>query len=220
MTVVLDLPRTRTAERQKPGDGKIVGRFGHGRIAENRPISLPFWCLTTSDQRIATEVLRVLGNSEESTDVQGGESEVVTKSTSLSVVVDGPGAIVTQMKLWGPGGLVHHCDGAVLLQPAAKRGDPCGCPESISDRKAYAKAGLGPQPNIVVTFELTGIDLGRFEFQSASWKLFETVHEVRSMLALVNGPTTCEMTLELAEFTTTSRRRVSYYKPVLRVVTE
>ncbi|MFI0716621.1 hypothetical protein ACH4SK_39780 [Streptomyces inhibens] len=196
---------------------EVVGQFQFGCVIDNRPVALPDWRVTTDDSGVAAEVARIVGGRTESALINGSDPlEVVTESPSVQV---GPGGIATHMKLWGSRGLMHHCDGVVFLSPDGARGRPCGCPRLMADRKEQAKLGRGPQSNTVAIFRLAGnYDMGDFRFQSISWKLAETVRDVRGELAALDDSTLCELSLEAVEFGTKSGRRVSYYKPVVKAL--
>ncbi|WP_030855290.1 hypothetical protein [Streptomyces sp. NRRL S-475] len=67
---------------------------------------------------------------------------------------------------------------------------------------------------------VTDVDygLGKFRFQSTSWKLAEVVDQYENALAAVKGEALAELSLELVEYTTKSGRDVSYRKPALKVI--
>ncbi|WP_432758466.1 hypothetical protein [Streptomyces benahoarensis] len=197
----------------------MAGNFQFGRVIGNRPVVSPRWRVTTGELHVAERVARVLGGAPEKCGHQGSDSfDLETESPAVLVAIDGPGGISMDMRLWGPRGLTHHCDGVAYLSPEAEKGRPCGCPSSMIERRGSAKSGQGPQPNTTITFRLPGVgDVGDFQFQSSSWKLAETVCELQCALAAVDAPSLCELSLERVEFKTVTGRSVSYFKPVLAV---
>ncbi|MFF2039362.1 hypothetical protein ACFVVX_02945 [Kitasatospora sp. NPDC058170] len=198
-----------------------VGRFHSGRQEDGIPVALAHWRITTGDPTVAQAVAQLFGGSPVTDDESTAENniEVQTDKAKILVVLDGPESITSDMKLWNSGNLVHHCDGVEYLSPDDLKGRPCLCPKLMEERKAAAKRKMGPSPSISVEFRVADdLDLGKFRFQSGSWKMAEVLHEYDNALARVGGPALAELTLELVEYTTKKGRDVSYYKPVVKVL--
>lgn len=199
----------------------IVGKFRSGMLtAANRPISLPNWRVTTGDPDVADAVAAALGGESETWDTSGEDIyQVLTKSASVDVIVESGDAIDSRLILWGRSGPIHECDGARYLGPDEDKGQPCGCPPLLTERKAWAKTGRGPAPSISITFRLaSNPTLGKFKFTSSSWELAKVAHEYAEALDKVGGPAVCRLSLELVEFTTAAGVDVSFRKPVLKVM--
>ncbi|MFJ9671099.1 hypothetical protein ACIRP5_09975 [Streptomyces sp. NPDC101221] len=211
-------PAAKPKPRQFADD--FVGRFRSGRMVGNRPESLGSWRITTGDPEVADKVSELYGGKPAEWETTGEDfNEVITETDKVLIVVDGPGALTADMKLWGRSGLIHHCDGVEFLSPDEDKGQPCGCPPLMEDRKAQAKSGRGPAPNTSLVFRLADdYHLGKFRFQSSSWKLAEVVHEIDAALSAHKGEVLAELSLELVEFTTKAGRDVSYRKPVVKVL--
>ncbi|MFI8422342.1 hypothetical protein [Streptomyces sp. NPDC085479] len=197
----------------------FVGQFRSGRMVGNRPESLPNWRVTTGDPEVADAVSKLMGGTPAEWETSGEDfNEVVTDTDKVLVVIDGPAALKSEMRRYGRQGLVHHCDGVQSLMDEDK-GEPCGCPPLMEDRKAQAKSGRGPSPYTFLTFRLAeDYDLGNFRLLSTSWKLAEVVHEIDNALSMHKGEVLAELSLELVEFTTTAGRDVRYRKPVIKVL--
>jgi hypothetical protein len=197
-----------------------VGRFHSGRSVNNVPESLSEWRITTGDPEVSAAVAQLFGGTPEETDsTSENYIEVLSDANKVLIVLDGPGAITSDMKLWNRSQLVHHCDGVEFLSPETDAGRPCGCPALFAERKAAAKAFRGPSPSINIQFRLADdYDLGLFRFQSGAWTLAEVLHEVENALARVQGEALAELSLELVEYTTKAGRNVSYRKPVVKVL--
>ncbi|GGR71283.1 hypothetical protein GCM10010252_06990 [Streptomyces aureoverticillatus] len=197
-----------------------VGRFHAGRLVNGVPEQLSEWKVTTGDPEVAAAVAQLMGGQPEETDSTSENFiEVLTSQSKVKIVLSGADAVTSDMKLWNGSNLIHHCDGVEYLSPDEDRGKSCGCPALMEDRKAAAKSKRGPAPSIAVTFRLAeDYDLGLFRFQTGSWKLAETLHEIGNALDKVNGEALAELSLELVEYTTKKGRDVSYRKPVIRVL--
>jgi hypothetical protein len=209
--------------RPEPGVLDIVGRFRAGRVVGRTPVTLDTWRVTTADRAVAAAVAAALGGSVEEWDIQGEDNlEVLTDADSVRVLLTGAHAIESDLKLWSIGGvIIHHCDGTEFLANDRK-GEPCGCPESLADRKDRAKAGRGPRPDTSITFRLLDVPgLGRFQMRSGSWDLLRMLHEYVSDLEGVGGPAVCTLRLETITFTPKRGpmlgKIVSYKKPALKV---
>lgn len=203
----------------------IVGRFRSGRQEGRTPVALDEWRVTTGDPEVASAVSNLMGGYVEEWDTQGEDNlEVLTDSDSVKILVDGPEAISSDLKLWGVGGaIIHHCDGVAFLDEDRK-GEPCGCPMLLAERKDYAKSGRGPKPDTRIVFRLAAAPhLGKFRMQSGSWDLVRVLHEYLDALedACDDGPALCTLALETVSFVPKGGpmkgRTVSYKKPVLKV---
>ena len=204
-----------------PFSDDTVGRFHSGRQVDGVPEALSEWRITTGDPSVAQAVAQLFGGTPVTDDQSTAENniEVQTDKAKILVVIDGPESVASDMKLWNRGVLVHHCDGVEHLSPEDVKGRKCGCPPLMEDRKAAAKRFMGPGPSIGITFALADDpELGKFRFQSGSWKLTEVLHEIDNALARVGGPALCELGLELVEYTTKKGRDVSYFKPTVKVL--
>ncbi|WP_369376100.1 hypothetical protein [Streptomyces sp. cg36] len=197
-----------------------VGRFHGGKQVDNLPVALSEWRVTTGDPDVAAAIAQLIGGTPVETDSTSENFiEIMTGTDRVKVVLSGPDAITSDLKLWNGNVLIHHCDGIEFLSPELDKGKPCGCPPLMDDRKAAAKAKRGPSPSIAVTFRLAeDYDLGFFKLQTASWKLAEVLHEVENSLNKVGGEALSELSLELVEYTTKKGRDVSYRKPSIRVL--
>ena len=199
----------------------IVGRFRSGRQEGGVPISLDTWRVTTGDPQVAETVARLLGGTVEEWDTRGEDSlEVVTEQASVTVLLDGPDALDTDLKLWGMGGkIIHHCDGVYFLDED-RRGQRCMCPELLSERKALAREGRGPKPDNRIRFRLQDApDLGVFRMSSGSWDLQSMMHEYYNALESIGGPASATLTLETVSYVVKRGPRagmtVSYKRPAL-----
>ncbi|MEU9129236.1 hypothetical protein AB0D08_14215 [Kitasatospora sp. NPDC048540] len=197
-----------------PNDA-VVGRFHTGRRTDNRPESLPNWRVSTVTPDTGVAVARLLGGAPADDWAQG----VVTGSPAVRIVLDGARSVSTEMRLWGPKGLVHHCDGALFLSPTEVRGAPCGCPDSSEERVALAKMLQAPQPETAVTFRLAeDYGLGRFQFSSPSRMIADEAGEIRAQLSGITGEALCELALELVTVTVAGGVEVSFRRPTLKVI--
>ncbi|MFJ2783672.1 MULTISPECIES: hypothetical protein [unclassified Streptomyces] len=197
-----------------------VGRLSGGKQENGIPVALSAWRVTTGDPEVADAVAQLMGGAPVETDSTSENFiEVLTEKDKVQVVLSGADAISDDLKLWNGSALIHHCDGVDFLSPEEDKGKACRCPELMEDRKAAAKAKRGPSPSIAVTFRLAeDCDLGLFKLQTGSWKLAETLYQVKDALDKINGDALCSLELELVEFTTKKGRDVSYRKPVIRVL--
>ncbi|WP_328956044.1 hypothetical protein [Kitasatospora purpeofusca] len=198
-----------------------VGRFRAGRLVDNRPQALDAWRVTMAAPHVAAGVASLLGGEPAKWETTTEDSlEVLTDHDTVRIIVEGPSAVQARMLLFGyKGKVLHDCDGTRLLAPEADAGKPCGCPESIEERRLAAKSGRGPMPSIGIDFKLAEKPaLGAFRFVSSSWELAKTVADFQRALTEAGGPTTCDLALELVELTTASGVAVRYRKPTIRVL--
>ncbi|MFJ7250747.1 hypothetical protein ACIQWA_39750 [Kitasatospora sp. NPDC098652] len=197
-----------------------VGRFSGGKQENGIPVALPAWRVSTGDPEVAAAIAQLMGGVAVETDSTNENFiDVETTADKVKVVLSGPDAVSSDLKLWNGPSLIHHCDGVEFLSPDEDRGRPCHCPALMEDRKAAAKSKRGPAPSISVSFRLAeDYDLGVFKLQTGSWKLAEVLHEVENALSKIDGEALCSLELEHVEYTTKKGRDVSYRKPVIKVL--
>jgi hypothetical protein len=204
------------ARPKKRFQDDIVGRFRSGAQVNGRPLALEEWRITTGDPAVAERVQDLYGGQDAQTWVTQGEDnlEVYTTTSSVAVLLDGPGAIRSGMALWGRNGLIHSCDGETTTD-----GDPCPMAgKTVADRKDAAKAGYGCEPSIQVYFRLADDeDLGKFRFFSGSWSLAGEIADAEAALEKIGGPARGTLTLEVVEFTTKAGAHRRFTKPVVTV---
>ena len=202
----------------------VVGRVRSGKMVNGRPVGLSTWRITTGDPDVATAVVNAFGGEVAEWETSKEDNlEVITETDTLPVIISSPEAISARLVLWGMGGVpIHECDGVAFLDED-RRGQPCGCPELLAERKAAAKRGHGPKPDVQVRFKLANDpELGEFRFHSASWDFLTYLHIYQEELEAVGGPAKCDLVLEHVSFVPKSGdmagRQVSYRRPVLRVL--
>ena len=215
-------PRAPKVEYERP-----VFQFRSGMQVRNpdtrrmEPVSLANWRVLTDDPVVADSLAELLGGTAEEYDpTKAMNLHVMTESPSVEIVIAGSRAIEDKLILWGPGGPVHECDGAYFLSPAEDKGQPCGCPSLMSERKELAKRRRGPSPSINVTFRLAGLgyELGAGKLIATAWSLAEVIHEVKDALDAVDGEALCRLELEHVQYTNKAGIDVSYRKPVITVL--
>jgi Arc/MetJ family transcription regulator len=198
-----------------------VGRFHQGRLAEGgRPQSLDTWRVTADDAQVAARIADLLGGQSVPNDGGGKAAyEVLTTRESVRILVDGPDALTARMVLRGTKGVIHDCDGSAFLAPEKMKGEPCGCPPSVADRKALAREGRGPQPAIDLVFRLVAAPLlGEFNFSTTSWQVAEQLPQLTEDLARAGSPAVCTLTKKLVVYETRSGTSVCYHKTVIIVL--
>jgi len=222
-----DAKRERTpASYADEFDGKLSG----GKMENGNPVSLSEWRFVLPKQETADALEQLYGGR--STELETDNDyfiELLTNAKQLSVILDGPKAVQSDLKLFNQAKkLAHHCDGVVFLsdEPVGamrSAGEDCGCPTSLSERKALARDFMGPKPSISVTFSLADDpELGTFRYQTGSWTLAEILWEAEEDLSDIGGEALATLTLEPVEFVAKGGpmkgKTVSYTKPVLRVI--
>ncbi|MBB6400530.1 hypothetical protein BKA00_007444 [Actinomadura coerulea] len=216
--------------KPKPREGSdIVGRFRSGMMDGRTPVSLSEWRVTTGDPDVAAYVAEKFGGSPEEWETESEENlQVLTSASKVRVIIDGPDAISSDMRLYGMNGqIIHHCDGVEYLSPEEDAGEPCGCPKLFAERKALAKSGRGPKPATRIVFTLADAPhLGKFAMGSGSWDLVRVLHEYENKIEDVRddhdgASALCTLALENVEFVPKGGpmkgKTVSYMKPTLTV---
>ena len=191
---------------------EVSGRMSHGALRAH----LYEWRVSDLTAESAATVAQLLGG----TPVPGDRDvEVLTSSSRVRIVLEGAQSVATEMRLWGPQGLVHHCDGILFLSPSAVEGTPCGCPKSSDERALLAKKLQAPNPVTSVSFRLAECyGIGRFEFSSPSRILADAAPEIRNQLSRISGEALCELALELVTVAVSGGVEVSYRMPTLSVL--
>ncbi|WP_405620288.1 hypothetical protein [Streptomyces sp. NBC_00076] len=221
---------------QSTFENDIVGRFRSGRLVKvgktETPESLNEWRVTTGDPTVAAKVAELLGGESEPWETDNEDNlQVLTNSKTVQIIIE-PDGVSASFKQFIPGsGLVHHCDGFSFLSPDEDRGEPCRCPSLIAERKLKATQGRGPKPSVDVEFRLLDApDLGKFRFNSGSWKLVEALAPLFEALDKFGNEGTetepgkqvrASITIENVSYVPKKGPRagqtVSYNKPVIKV---
>ncbi|MGW4986301.1 recombination directionality factor [Streptomyces mirabilis] len=189
----------------------------------NDPVSLANWRVLTDDPVIADSIAELLGGKSEEYDATKAMNlHVLTDTPSVEIVINGSKAIEDKLILWGQGGPAHECDGEFSLLPD-DRGEPCGCPRTMVERKELARKRppKGPSPSINVTFRLAGLgyDLGPGKMIATAWSLAEVIHEVKDALDQVEGEALCRLTIEHVEYIDkATQEKREFRKPVIEVL--
>lgn len=195
-------------------------QFRTGMKRGKRGVSLSKWRVLAGPE-VAAGIAELMGGTAEEFDATKEMShQVLTDSTSVEVVINGSDAIEDKLIQWGANNLpVHECDGMYSLL-AIDRGEPCGCPPLLSQKKDRARAGVGPGPSISVAFTLAGAgeDLGTGKLIGTAWTFAESIHEVKDALDAVGGPALCRLEIVHVEYMSDVHGKVSYYKPVITVL--
>jgi len=159
----------------------IVGRFRSGRLVKlgtkETPESLDHWRVTTGDPIVAARIAELFGGEPEAWATEREDStEILTDAATVQIIIE-PDGVDASFKQFVPGaGMTHHCDGFTYLSPDEDKGEKCGCPSLIAERKLKAQQMRGPKPSVDVEFRVAGApDLGKFRFNSGSWKLVEAL---------------------------------------------
>ncbi|MFJ3901569.1 hypothetical protein [Streptomyces sp. NPDC090025] len=207
------------ADRSCVSPSDPVGRFHVARQRDGTPIAVSAWRVTTEDHAVADAVGGLYGGVPQLLDT-GDEHvlEVLTRRDHIRVLLSGRGAVSLRMVMRGAGETFHVCDGTRFLEPAGARGSLCGCPASLSDRKAAAQAGRGPTPEVRIGFRLADLpELGVFSLVSTSWELAAELPALAAALDAAAVPVGGVLRYELVEFTTRSGIAVSYRRPIVEV---
>ncbi|MFJ4791183.1 hypothetical protein [Streptomyces sp. NPDC088794] len=159
---------------------EVVGRFW---ATEPTALSVPLpgWLLVTEDEAVAVTVARLYDARRRSPRLSANDRELLLSAERIPILLDEGSYVVTRLILGDDIDPAHVCDGTTFLDPMAQTGEPCGCPGSLADRRAAARSGSGPKPDVKLCFRLTEApEIGMFLFTSSSWPFFESVRRAVS----------------------------------------
>ncbi|MFF9525392.1 hypothetical protein ACF1DV_25935 [Streptomyces achromogenes] len=216
----------------------VVGRFRSGRLVKTGrteiPESLNEWRVTTGDPVVAAKIAELLGGEPEEWETDKEDNlQVLTDAKTVQIIIEPDGVDASFKQFIHGVGLTHHCDGFTILStPEEMQGQPCKCPSLIAERKMSAQRG-GPKPSVDVTFRLADApELGKFRFNSGSWKLVEALGPLFADLDRYGNtadgesgaegvPVRASLTIENVTYVPKKGPRagqtVSYNKPVIKV---
>ncbi|MFF7408686.1 hypothetical protein [Streptomyces lydicus] len=213
-------PDAKPAPKKEFTKPEYAFQFRSGMMKGKKPVSLAHWRVLTGSEDVAQGISELMGGTPTEFDPSKEFNlEVMTDTSSVLIVIDGSKAIEDKLILWGRSGPIHECDGITSLLPEDK-GEPCGCPPSLNERKTLAKAERGPSPNITVAFRFAGAgnDLGLGKYTATAWTFAESLYLVQDALDQIEGEALCRLELERVEFTSDKYGAVSYTKPVITVL--
>lgn len=198
-------------------------RLRGGLMVNGQPQALNTWAFTTSEPETAAYFADTYGGEIEVLDVEKGDDQlVVTETASVDVLITSAKALKTTMVLYGLNGPIHRCDGMYSLLDDDEEGTPCGCPSSFAERKALARKGRGPSPEIKLTFQLAdNPELGIGLYRTGSWSLVKDIPDLEDAIAghfaHSDEPMRATLKLVLVEFTTKAGLDVSFHRPVIEL---
>ncbi|QDH92131.1 unknown function [Streptomyces phage Dubu] len=206
----------REAASQRATRPEFAFQFRSGKMNGRQPVSLRQWRITTPRLQVAEALKELYGGT--ITEAPNGDYAVDTETNKIEVVVDAS-KIESKLIQWADGLPVHECDGSVFLSPDDDKGNPCGCPRILAERKEKAKQRRGPKPNIVIPITLPqDEELGLGKYTATAWSFAEDLPYTMKALERIDGPALCVLRLEHVEYTTKSGEAREFTKPVLDVV--
>lgn len=189
-------------------------QFRSGEMVNRQPRSLRKWRLETPSEDTANALAQLFDGTIST--APNGAYRVDTDRDRIEVVVTGP--VDAKLVQWADGLPIHECDGQTSMLPDDK-GQPCGCPATIQEKKDKAKVRRGPKPNITIPFRLPqDWDLGLGKYTATAWTFAEDLPYTMKALSRVDGDALCVLRLEHVEYTTTSGEAREFTKPVLDVI--
>lgn len=204
------------------GNDDIVGRFRSGYQANNRPVGLTKFRVTTEHEEDANAIVGLLGGKPaEQWDTKTSEVwEAFTDAESVDIIVE-PGGVRASLVLWSnKGGKIMESNGEFLIEDGKVTAKPDPDAElPLAERKEKAKQGTGPEPSLQVYFRLAANpELGKLKFFSGSWTAADGFGEAEAILAQAEGPMNATLALEVVEFTAKDGTDVRYTKPVVTIL--
>lgn len=209
-------------EEETQRSSELVGRFRSGYQADNRPVALKEFRVTTGDPEVASAIAELLGADEEPSkwDTKTDENiQVFTTTKSVDIIVDGEGAIRATLVLWGQGGKIVETDGTHVYDDDGNLTDEeCSftAGKTRDELKRLHRAKKGPGPSLQAYFTLAdGPELGKFKFFSGSWSSLDNFAEESDRLAELEGPQRYTLELKPVEFEKDGEK-IQFTKPVLK----
>jgi len=186
----------------------IVGHFKGGYQENGRPVASETIVATTDDPTVAERLAELLGGDIEELDVdRGDDHRIVTESTSVEMIVDGPDALSSRFALYGQAGLVFATDGTKITEGEGFTGEGVGedwqgRPSTLELWKKQANAGRAPKPDIRLRGRMAADpDLGQFVYRTSGWSLVRDLPALEEQLAKASeaaegGPVSVTLTFE------------------------
>ncbi len=197
---------------QQGGRPELAGLAALGFVDERGNVqSVENWIFTLADREVASAIAELYGGApEETNSPKDHYIRVFTERPSVPILLSGPEALAQDFKMWANKQLTHHCDGRVYLSPDNRKGRACGCPPTLDEILQNAKDGIGPKPEVRVTFSLMDDEeLGTFQLKTGSTVFARSeLFRVASSLDRIGGPAVADM--EIVQVTTKSRKQFKY----------
>lgn len=214
-------PEAKAEREEREAKSQAVKRpewafqFRSGKRVGTQPMSLRTWRIVTPKLDVA-EALKELFNGTIG-EAPNGDYAVDTPLDRISVVVD-VSKIESKLIQWADGLPVHECDGSKYLSPDEDKGQPCGCPKILAERKEKSKQRRGPKPNIVIPVRLANDEgLGTGKYTATAWTFAEDFPDTMRELSKIDGEALCVLRLEYIEWEKNGEMK-SFIKPCLDVV--
>lgn len=190
-------------------------QFRSGKREGRQPISLKTWRITAPRKEVADALKELFGGT--ISEAPNGDYALDTELDRIEVIVDAS-RIDAKLIQWADGLPIHECDGSTSLLQDDK-GQPCGCPTTIQEKKDRATQRRGPKPNIVIPFRLPqDEDLGLGKYTATAWSFAEDLPYTMKALSRIDGLALCALRLEHVEYTTRTGEKREFTKPVLTTI--
>lgn len=206
----------REAARSRSSRPDYSFQFRSGGMVNGKPASFQKWRISTPKLNVVEALKELYGGTV--SEGPNGDYVLDTNTNKIEVIVDAS-KIESKLIQWADGLPIHECDGSKLLSPEAEKGNPCGCPRLLDDRKERAKQRRGPKPNIVIPIRLPqDEDLGVGKYTATAWTFAEDLPYTMKALAAIDGEALCVLRLEHVEYTTKSGEARDFTRPHLDVI--
>ncbi|WP_443044414.1 recombination directionality factor [Streptomyces sp. NBC_00366] len=198
------------------GSPAHAGRFHVVRQQCGQPIAVAGWRVTSPHRKVAEELVSLLHGTQHECVVDGQQrTEVLTSLEAVPVLLRA-GDISKRLVLRSVRESFHVCDGRVFVEPEGRKGQRCGCAPNWEKRRAAARAGRGPRPDVDIRFRLAGApELGTFTLKSTSWDFIQSLPTINDGLRGGKSVVPFSLGLRRVDFTTASGADVSYRRPHL-----
>ncbi len=173
------------------------------------------WHIGASDSEMTSRLAALFGKpSDRPTEGCSRALCVDSRLTVLPIVIEATESITVRMVRRGGRAVEHLCEGGSWVVPPARAGEPCGCPRTMAERRAMARSGLGPKPDITVIFRLADApEIGRFAFRTSSWDLAGELERIVATSGPAGLPGRFRLHLATGEFVGSGGTRVRYARP-------
>ncbi|UXY23363.1 hypothetical protein N8I84_35175 [Streptomyces cynarae] len=182
----------------------------------DRTVASMAWTITARDREVDQAIGAAFPSERRKRAETTGKFVRTILIDEIAIEIDSADYVLNRLVLPNSKGEQHICDGSRYLSPSSKTGYPCGCPAEIFWRKASARSGTGPSPDVALLFRvLAAPNVGPIFVRSTSWDFYFSLCRLLQDQGWDSGPVLADLELQRTLMKTRSGVEVALVKPVV-----
>lgn len=196
--------------------GLAVAELTAENRSRNRTATSTAWTISSRECAVDAAIAEALPSERLKGATASGDYVRTVLTDEIAVKIDSAEYVRNRLVLMNGEEVEHVSDGSRCLSPRREAGRTCGCSSSAFQRKALARSGVGPSPDVLVLFRLLGApQVGPVLLRSTSWDLYFSLRGLLLNQKWESGPIEACIKLQRELLRTRSGLEVFLVKQVI-----